>query len=461
MVLEQNFFCFRTWLCRRSGHLWLQSLWFLYSRNALPTNTSGSLLQSGILCCLELTLFDRHCAILRLAGVRICFACCTTGTDLIKCSDADCGHFYHSACLVGLVGTVKSPSKAYLRCPLHHCHTCDRLGREPKSKDWNRNHLAECTTCPIAYHFHSMCFPAECEVNPENPRRMICADHREVAEKPKSARKSRGGGEDGGPVRRKLVPTICFTCKKGKNKGSDCSPYTHCHSSSLIDWFWGILRLTLTVTLCHWLIDWFWGIVRFILTVTLCHWLIDWFWWTVRFILIVTLYHRSIDWLILMDCSLSFFVGGKLLLCDTCPFSSHVGCAGLDQLPEGPWKCADCVKGAKPMILDIVWYKQVGHRSVHSLADIFCWLNLKVPWFDVICRTWPCQIVPEQICSVRVRNARPPGAVFPLRYLGTQEYVWAASRDVLPYEICDPMWKRNPKEANFADGMWHDTKALV
>ncbi|KAL5716525.1 hypothetical protein ACHQM5_018202 [Ranunculus cassubicifolius] len=40
-------------------------------------------------------------------------------------------------------------------------------------------------------------------------------------------------------------------------------------------------------------------------------------------------------------CSVCLY-GGELIICDTCPATFHLGCLGLEELPEGDWFCPDC-----------------------------------------------------------------------------------------------------------------------
>ena len=50
--------------------------------------------------------------------------------------------------------------------------------------------------------------------------------------------------------------------------------------------------------------------------------------------------------------------GGSLVCCDTCPASFHPECLeGLDGIPDGAWRCKNCLDHKKPKYGDIVWVK--------------------------------------------------------------------------------------------------------
>ncbi|GAV05823.1 hypothetical protein RvY_15895 [Ramazzottius varieornatus] len=130
---------------------------------------------------------------------------------------------------------------------------------------------------------------------------------------------------------------------------------------------------------------------------------------------------------------------GELLVCETCPFTSHVDCAGLDDMPpwDVPWHCPDCSKGKLPMVLDIVWFKSGAHRC------------------------WPCQILPSNICPKNVQSRAPEGT-FIMRYLGTTDYGFATSSEVLPFEIMDRRWVQHPeKTRQFAAGLAEARKFTI
>ena len=64
--------------------------------------------------------------------------------------------------------------------------------------------------------------------------------------------------------------------------------------------------------------------------------------------------------------------------------------------------------------------------------------------------------MPSNISPENVRHKAPEGT-FILRYLGTNEYGFATSSQVLPYEILDPRWVQNPsKTLHFPEGGIYD-----
>lgn len=50
--------------------------------------------------------------------------------------------------------------------------------------------------------------------------------------------------------------------------------------------------------------------------------------------------------------------GGSLVCCDTCPASFHPECLdGLQGIPDGAWRCKNCLEHKKPKYGEIVWVK--------------------------------------------------------------------------------------------------------
>lgn len=42
--------------------------------------------------------------------------------------------------------------------------------------------------------------------------------------------------------------------------------------------------------------------------------------------------------------------------------------------------------------------------------------------------------------------------MFILRFLGTKDYSFASSKEILPYDTCDPVWKQKAAKADFRRG---------
>jgi hypothetical protein len=61
-----------------------------------------------------------------LSGIRTCFACKQSGTDLVQCHVPTCARFYHAECIGrAAVGARRdSPGATRMVCPLHICATC-------------------------------------------------------------------------------------------------------------------------------------------------------------------------------------------------------------------------------------------------------------------------------------------------------------------------------------------------
>lgn len=77
------------------------------------------------------------------SGVQRCFICCHFGmeNELVKCSVAYCGKFYHPSCVNTSIDT-----KNYV-CKLHSCDACGDVVINPSK----RNTLWRCFRCPKAF----------------------------------------------------------------------------------------------------------------------------------------------------------------------------------------------------------------------------------------------------------------------------------------------------------------------
>jgi hypothetical protein len=91
----------------------------MFSFNVDQVTVSGA-----HVCCVRSVIAHR-CFNL-FSGIRTCFACKQSGSELIPCSMPACGRFYHTDCIgrVSALGRRDSSGVARPVCPLHICASC-------------------------------------------------------------------------------------------------------------------------------------------------------------------------------------------------------------------------------------------------------------------------------------------------------------------------------------------------
>lgn len=101
-----------------------------------------------------------------ISGNHTCFICKKT-TDVVQCSEPNCGKFYHLDCIK--TANIKVEGEEFM-CPLHVCSVCG----PGKGSSTKRRRLTSCTRCPTAYHAVT-CVVAGCL--PITPYHLVCKRH--------------------------------------------------------------------------------------------------------------------------------------------------------------------------------------------------------------------------------------------------------------------------------------------
>ncbi|KQJ91833.1 protein ENHANCED DOWNY MILDEW 2 isoform X2 [Brachypodium distachyon] len=101
-----------------------------------------------------------------------CFACgllgssdLISGSEVFKCKEKNCGHFYHPKCVAELLYPDSKGLAIYFEehvasglefhCLMHRCSLC----KEAENRDDTDMQLAVCRRCPTAYH--RKCLPSD------------------------------------------------------------------------------------------------------------------------------------------------------------------------------------------------------------------------------------------------------------------------------------------------------------
>eukprot|EP00606_Chrysophyceae_sp_TOSAG23-5_P001539 GSChrysophyteH2.ASY1.ANO1.819.1 assembled CDS len=131
-------------------------------------------------------------------GAHDCFICGEKGKDffeVMRCSFAKCGKYYHKDCLLQLDSSSSSSRKSFrFKCPLHACRVCHEFylnNQKAKGSAAENSRFEVCIKCPIAYHVN--CIPPGTRFNSTC---LLCSRHPEAALPSREARsftQSKGG----------------------------------------------------------------------------------------------------------------------------------------------------------------------------------------------------------------------------------------------------------------------------
>ena len=90
-----------------------------------------------------------------------CLLCKSSEGNVIRCSQAGCGRFYHVDCILknGLWPQHRLAGDDTLICPVHTCHTCASDNPKDPYMKYNSK-LVKCVRCPTAYHSGDYCVAA-------------------------------------------------------------------------------------------------------------------------------------------------------------------------------------------------------------------------------------------------------------------------------------------------------------
>ncbi|CAH1785103.1 unnamed protein product [Owenia fusiformis] len=106
-----------------------------------------------------------------ISGTHKCFVCKERTGSTRRCTTANCGKFYHDACLAKFPLTRQEGK--VLHCPLHTCLTCANDSHS-KAKA-TKGRFMRCVRCPVAYHVGDYCMAAGCvSLGGYN---MVCSRH--------------------------------------------------------------------------------------------------------------------------------------------------------------------------------------------------------------------------------------------------------------------------------------------
>lgn len=83
----------------------------------------GVIVDVRVKCCCFFTDFNPAPSTLSPPGNHLCFSCKTAGQEVMRCSVAGCGCYYHEDCVRKLPGTTSSQAGSF-SCPQHICSTC-------------------------------------------------------------------------------------------------------------------------------------------------------------------------------------------------------------------------------------------------------------------------------------------------------------------------------------------------
>lgn len=101
-----------------------------------------------------------------------CFVCKDiTDAPLRHCDVKSCRRYYHIECLDTWKQIELIDSK--FKCPLHVCHTCFSIDKDPTTMTTK---FTFCVKCPTAYHCHSSCIPAGTKILTQ--KHHVCIRHR-------------------------------------------------------------------------------------------------------------------------------------------------------------------------------------------------------------------------------------------------------------------------------------------
>uniref|UniRef100_A0A3P8VKJ5 Histone-lysine N-methyltransferase NSD3 n=1 Tax=Cynoglossus semilaevis TaxID=244447 RepID=A0A3P8VKJ5_CYNSE len=128
-------------------------------------------------------------------GNHLCFSCKTAGQEVMRCSVAGCGCYYHEDCVQKLPGTTTSQAGSF-SCPQHICSTCCL---ERDLQQTSKGRLMRCIRCPLAYHTGDSCVPAGSVIL--SPHIMICSGH--------------GSSKKNGLLTSPVNVGWCFLCARG------------------------------------------------------------------------------------------------------------------------------------------------------------------------------------------------------------------------------------------------------
>ena len=94
-------------------------------------------------------------------GEHPCEVCAIFTEKVTKCSENNCGKYYHVECLKkNYPHKLVKEDPATIICPLHFCLTCYVEHQNDRVYRFVRKRLLKCLKCPTAYHFIDSCLAA-------------------------------------------------------------------------------------------------------------------------------------------------------------------------------------------------------------------------------------------------------------------------------------------------------------
>ncbi|XP_067928328.1 histone-lysine N-methyltransferase NSD2-like isoform X2 [Watersipora subatra] len=132
---------------------------------------TGSCLSSFHTTCTTVILKDTFKCNSCVTGLHACFMCKEKSGVVQKCSQRDCGKYYHMACIAKHPLALLEDGR--IECPLHACASCIR-GENGKAKA-RIGKQYKCIRCPTAYHTGDFCIGAGSKVIAGY--NMICCNH--------------------------------------------------------------------------------------------------------------------------------------------------------------------------------------------------------------------------------------------------------------------------------------------
>ena len=253
----------------------------------------------------------------KLRTEPICLVCEKTAGEMISCN-GECFRFFHAECITSSNGA--NPSSVVVNKDSFYCYECQQDCHKCFVCKQSNEHMIKCTRDLCGKFYHEKCvvdLTAQASVSEYRGDTIFGNDEKEFVCPQHYCSRCLGMKASEISVTKKRLDPIqntlvkCIRCPTTYHKGSclvaGCTILTSQHM--ICSQHYSKNRKT----------------------------------------------HANVTWCFV--CS----TGGSLVCCDTCPASFHPECTDtLTGVPEGVWKCEDCVRHNKLKYGEIVWAK-FGH----------------------------------------------------------------------------------------------------